>query len=158
MLEFLFGSISSVMAQMTNKTYGAYSTTAVALKFSNGAVGTLLGSYDSSYAYPDSQLVELNGTLGRGVIHDTVRSLSLSRTGDEVAKVWQAGYFNDEARNFKGTFDRHVDRLLPALRAGDAPPVPASAGRRALTLAAAIIESFDTGGRVQTAPYVAEVS
>ena len=69
MLEFLFGPISSVMAQMTDKTYGAYSTIAVALEFANGAVGTLLGSYDSSYAYPDSQLVELNGTRGRAVIH-----------------------------------------------------------------------------------------
>jgi hypothetical protein len=32
MLELLFGPISSVMAQMTNKTYGAYSTIAVALE------------------------------------------------------------------------------------------------------------------------------
>ncbi|MDQ1546286.1 MAG: hypothetical protein QOH69_1190 [Actinomycetota bacterium] len=151
MLELFFGPISSVMAQMTAKTYGAYSTIAVALEFTNGAVGTLLGSYDSSYAYPDSQLVELNGTLGRAVIHDTVRSLSLQSVGDEVAHVWQAGYFNDEARYFAGTFDRHVDRLIPALRDGAVPPVPASAGRRALALAKAIIASYEGGVRVETA-------
>ena len=150
MLELLFGPISSVMAQMTNKTYGAFSTIAVALEFANGAVGTLLGSYDSSYAYPDSQLVELNGTKGRAVIHDTVRSLSLQSVGDEVAHVWQAGYFNDEARFFAGTFDRHVDQLIPALRRGDPPPVPAVAGRRALELAEAIIRSHETGGCVAT--------
>jgi predicted dehydrogenase len=150
MLELFFGPISSVMAQMTDKTYGAYSTIAVALEFANGAVGTLLGSYDSSYAYPDSQLVELNGTLGRAVIHDTVRSLSLQSAGDEVAHVWQAGYFNDEARYFAGTFDRHVDRLIPALREGAPPPVPASAGRRALALAEAIIASYEGGVRVGT--------
>jgi predicted dehydrogenase len=150
MLELLFGPISSVMAQMTDKTYGAYSTIAVALEFENGAVGTLLGSYDSSYAYPDSQLVELGGTLGRAVIHDTVRSLSLQFAGDEVARVWQAGYFNDEARNFAGTFDRHVDRLVPALRDGAPPPVPATAGRRALELAEAIIRSHRDGERVGT--------
>jgi predicted dehydrogenase len=149
MLELLFGPISSVMAQMTDKTYGAYSTIAVALEFANGAVGTLLGSYDSSYAYPDTQLVELNGTLGRAVIHDTVRSLELQSVGDEVAHVWRAGYFNDEARYFAGTFDRHIDRLIPALRNGDAPPVPASAGRRALELAEAIILSHRDGVRVQ---------
>ncbi|MCU1421332.1 MAG: oxidoreductase domain protein [Microbacteriaceae bacterium] len=151
MLELMFGPISSVMAQMTNKTYGAFSTIAVALEFENRAVGTLLGSYDSSYAYPDSQLVELNGTLGRAVIHDTVRSLSISLAGDETARVWQAGYFNDEARGFHGTFDRHVDRLLPALRDGAPPPVPASAGRRALELAEAIIASYEGGRRVATA-------
>lgn len=150
MLELLFGPISSVMAQMTNKTYGAYSTIAVALEFANGAVGTLLGSYDSSYAYPDSQLVELNGTLGRAVIHDTVRSFSFQSVGDEVAHVWQAGYFNDEARYFAGTFDRHVDRLIQALRDGAPPPVPATAGRRALELAEAIIRSHQNGERVGT--------
>jgi predicted dehydrogenase len=150
LLEYLFGPISSVMAQMTDKTYGAYSTIAVALEFENRAVGTLLGSYDSSYAYPDSQLVELNGTLGRAVIHDTVRSLSLQFVGDEVARVWQAGYFNDEARSFSGTFDRHVDRLVPALREGAPPPVPATAGRRAIELAEAIIRSHRDGQRVGT--------
>ena len=150
LLELLFGPTSSVMAQMTDKTYGAYSTIAVALEFANGAVGTLLGSYDSSYAYPDSQLVELGGSLGRAVIHDTVRSLSIQMVGDEVAHVWQAGYFNDEARSFAGTFDRHVDRLIPALRAGAPPPVPAAAGRRALELADAIIRSHATGTRVST--------
>ena len=152
MLELLVGPITSVMAQMTDKTYGACSTIAVALEFENGAVGTLLGSYDSSYAYPDSQLVELNGTVGRAVIHDTVRSLTLQTAGDEVASVWQAGYFNDEARSFQGTFDRHVDRLVSALRAGGPPPVPASAGRRALELAVAIVESYEGGRRVGTTP------
>ena len=62
MLEHLCGPISSVAAQMTNKTYGAWSTIAIALEFANGAVGTMLGSYDSSYAYPDAQRIEINGT------------------------------------------------------------------------------------------------
>ena len=52
MLEHLCGPISSVSTQMTNKTYGAWSTIAIALEFASGAVGTMLGSYDSSYAIP----------------------------------------------------------------------------------------------------------
>ena len=152
MLEHLIGPTSSVMAQMTDKTYGDWSTIAIALEFENGAVGTMLGSYDSSYAYPDSQLVEVNGTTGRLVIRDTVRELELSKAGDEVAAVWRAGYFNDEARYFAGTFDRHVDALLAALRAGDEPPVHARAGRRALELAHAVIRSHDTGQRVVVPP------
>ena len=150
MLEHLCGPIVSVAAQMTNKTYGAFSTMAIALEFADGAVGTMLGSYDSSYAYEDAQRVELNGTLGRAVIHDTVRSLTIEHAGDETAKVWRAGYFNDEARTFEYTFDRHVDALLTALRAGHEPPVPAAAGRRALALALAVIESHETGRRVDT--------
>jgi predicted dehydrogenase len=135
---------------MSNKTYGAWSTMAVAVEFANGAVGTMLGSYDSSYAYPDTQRIELNGTAGRAVIHDTVRSLTLQSAGDETERVWRAGYFNDEARTFEYTFDRHVDALLTALRAGEQPPVHASAGRRALALAHATITSHESGTRVAT--------
>jgi predicted dehydrogenase len=152
MLEYLCGPIASVAAQMTSITYGAFSTIAVALEFASGAVGTMLGSYDSSYAYPDTQRVELNGTGGRAVIHDTVRSLTLQSAGDETERVWRAGYFDDEARSFEATFDRHLDALLAALRAGSPPPVPASAGRRALELAHAVIHSHETGARVPTLP------
>lgn len=148
MLEHLLGPISSVMAQMTNKTYGAYSTVAIALEFANGAVGTLLGSYDSSYAYPETHRLEVNGTQGRAVVVDTVKSFTLSEAGNETSLRWEAGYFNDEARDFHKTFDRHVDELLHALRAGDPPPIHASAGRRALLLARRSIESFEGGMRV----------
>ena len=148
MLEHLVGPIASVAAQMTDSTYGDWSTVALALSFENRAVGTMLGSYDSSYAYPDSQLVEINGTEGRLVIHDTVRKLSIQRAGDETETVWRSGYFNDEARDFHATFDRHVDSVLAALRAGEQPPVHASAGRRALELAHAAITSHETGQRV----------
>jgi predicted dehydrogenase len=112
----------------------------------------MLGTYDSSYAYADTQRIEIDGVSGRAVIHDTVRSLSLQKVGDETARVWRAGYFNDEARNFHGTFDRHVDAILASLRAGEQPPVHARAGRRALELATAAIRSFETGMRVATSP------
>lgn len=151
MLEHLCGPIASVMAQMYDRTRpGTFTTLAVALEFASGAVGTLLGSYDSSYAYPGTHLLEVNGTLGRGVVEDTVRRLVLSRAGDETASVWEAGYFNDEARSFHTTFDRHVDAVLAALRAGAEPPVHARAGRRALELAQAIIRSGAEGVRVAT--------
>jgi predicted dehydrogenase len=148
MLEHLVGPISTVSAHMTDKTYGAFSTIALALDFENRAVGTMLGSYDSSYAYPDTQRVEINGTEGRLVIHDTVRALTFSRAGDDVERRWHSGYFDDEARYFAGTFDRHVDAILDALRAGGAPPIHARAGRRALGLALAAIESHETGRRI----------
>ena len=152
MLEHLCGPIASVAAEWTDKTRpGFYTTLAVALTFADGAVGTLLGSYDSSYAYPDTHRLEINGTRGRAVVEDTVRRLTISRVGDEVAQVWQAGYFNDEARGFHLTFDRHVDAVVAALRAGEEPPVHARAGRRALELAHAIIRSAETGSRVATA-------
>ncbi|MFL5962423.1 MAG: Gfo/Idh/MocA family protein [Gaiellaceae bacterium] len=149
MLEHLCGPISSVMAQMTKKTHGVYSTLAVALEFANGSVGSLVGSYDSSYAYPVTHLLEVNGTEGRATVEDTVKRFTLSRAGDEARTVWEAGYFNDRDREFHRTFDKHVDALLEALRAGDPPPIHARAGLRALELAYAIISSFENGTRVE---------
>jgi predicted dehydrogenase len=150
MLEHLCGPIRSVMAQMTNKTHGPYTTVAIALEFADGAVGSLVGSYDSSYAYPRTNYVEVNGLAGRLTVEDTVARFTLSRAGDESTEVWQAGYFNDPDREFHRTFDRHVDELLAALRAGAEPPIHARAGRRALELALACIASFETGRRVST--------
>ncbi|MBB6733817.1 Gfo/Idh/MocA family protein [Cohnella zeiphila] len=149
MLEHLCGPIESVMAEMTDKTGGGYRTLILALKFANGAVGSLIGTYDSSYAYPDTHRVELDGTKGRAVIHDTVRRYTYHPSGSEIGEVWEAGYFNDEGRDFHRTFHRHLDALLGALRSGQEPPIPARAGHRALRLADAAIRSYETGTRIR---------
>ena len=148
MLEYLCGPIDSVLAEMTDKTGGGYRTLVLALRFASGAVGNLLGTYDSSYAYPGTHLLEINGTKGRVLIEDTVRRYSFQEAGRETAAVWQAGYFNDHDREFGRTFDAYMDALLAAFKQGQPPPVPAQAGRRALALAFAAIESFETGRRV----------
>lgn len=156
MLEYLCGPIDSVMAQMTDKTAsGAYRTVSIALHFANGAVGSLVGSYDTSYAYPNTHVVEVSGTKGRLLIEDTVRRFTFSEHQSETAEVWQAGYFNDRDRSFYQTFDKHVDAMLAAFKAGQEPPVHAIAGRRALELALASVESFRSGRRVDvsTASY-----
>jgi predicted dehydrogenase len=150
MLEHLCGPIDSLMAQMTDMTApGYYRTLAIALHFASGAVGSVVGSYDTSYAYPNTHAVEVCGTKGRVLIEDTVRRYTFSRHESETAEVWQAGYFNDVDRSFYQTFDKHVDAILAAFKAGKEPPVHARSGRRALELAHAAIESFRTGRRVE---------
>ena len=150
LLEHLCGPIESVVAQLADPSGRGWSTLVVGARFGNGAVGSLVGSYDSSYAYQDTHRVELNGTAGRILIDDTVRRYSFQHAEDETAQVWQAGYFNDTDRSFHATFDRHVDELLAALRSGGPPPVHISAGRRALMLAEAVISSYESGSRVST--------
>lgn len=148
MLEFLCGPIASVAAQMTDKTGGGYGTLVLALQFASGAVGSLIGSYDSSYAYPNTHVVEINGGAGRVTVEDTVRRFTFQKRGDETGEVWSAGYFNDRDREFHRTFDAYFDALLAAFKNGQPPPVPAEAGRRTLQLAWAAVESFKTGRRV----------
>jgi len=147
-LEHLAGPIASVMAEMTDKTGGGYRTLVLSMKFESGAVGSLVGSYDSSYAYRGTHLMELNGTRGRVLVEDTVRRYTFQESGNETAEVWEAGYFNDRDREFHRTFDAHLDAVLAALRDRTPPPIHARAGRRALLLAHAAIESFESGRRV----------
>jgi myo-inositol 2-dehydrogenase / D-chiro-inositol 1-dehydrogenase len=148
MLEYLCGPLQSVMAEMTEKTGKGYTSMVLALQFEDGAVGSLVGSYDASYAYPRTHIVEINGTLGHIWIEDTVRKFVYHPLGSEMGETWQAGYFNDFDREFHRTFDKHWNALLTAFLAGDPPPVHARAGWRALRLAMAAIESFETGKRV----------
>ena len=69
------------MAQMTNKTHGpVFTTVSIALEFANGAVGSLVGSYDSSYAYPMTHYLEVNGIEGRAFVEDTVKRFTLQHT------------------------------------------------------------------------------
>ena len=149
MLEYLCGPIETVLAEMSDKqTPGSFQDMVISLKFENGALGSLVGSYNSSYAYADTHRMEINGTQGRVLIEDTVRRFSFQKAGSETAEVWSAGYFNDRDREFQRTFDAYMDDMLLAFRQGRPPPVPASAGRRTLRLALASIESFQSGSRV----------
>ncbi|CAM3134965.1 Gfo/Idh/MocA family oxidoreductase [Paenibacillus lupini] len=149
MLEYLCGPVESVMAEMSDKTGGGYRTLSLALRFENGAVGSLVGSYESSYAYPDTHRVEINGSAGRCVIQDTVKKYTFHAAGNEIGESWEAGYFNDVDREFHRTFDKHMDAVIHALRHGQAPPVDALAGYRALLIAEAAIHSYEQGRRVK---------
>jgi myo-inositol 2-dehydrogenase / D-chiro-inositol 1-dehydrogenase len=147
-LEHLCGPIRSIMAEMTDLTGGGYRTMVLALRFAGGAVGSMTGTYDSSYAYQDTHRLEINGTEGRLVVDDTVRRFSFQKAGEETTEIWQAGYFNDFDREFHRTFDVHLHAVLDAYKRGDQPPVHARAGRRALQLAWAAVESFESGKRI----------
>ena len=154
MLEHFCGAIASVQAEMTDITGIGFSTMVLSLKFANGAVGSLLGTYDSSYAYPGTSRVEVNGTAGRIVIDDTVKRFTFHRAGEEMGQIWEAGFFNDIEREFHRTFDRYLDPMLDSFKRGVEPPVHARAGQRALALAWAAIESYETGRRVTVADAV----
>ena len=119
MLEHLCGPIASVSAHMSSPTGGGHTTMAVALTFASGAVGSLVGSYDSSYAYPETHYVEVNGAAGRVQIVDTVKRFTHSTPGDEIRQVWEAGYFNDRDRDFDHMFELHLDDIVTALRRGE---------------------------------------
>jgi len=149
MLEHLCGPIQSVMAEMTdNGGRNSYSTFTMSLRFANGAVGSFLATMDANEHNRLSQLIEIGGVDGRILIEDNVQRYSFQSTHSDMAETWSAGFFQDDHRAFNQSVDRHIDHMLKAFRAGEAPPVPASEGLRALEIAYAAIESFETGRRI----------
>lgn len=152
MLEYLCGPIASVSCEMSDKTGFGFRSVALALRFNSGAVGSMVGGYDSSFAYKPQHLLEINGTAGRVLVEDTVQKYTFQERGAETRTVWEAGFFNDRDRSFDQTMNRYFDTTLDAFRRGEAPPVHATAGRRALQLALAAIESFESGKRMATFP------
>ena len=149
MLEYLNGPIKSVHSFMTNKTKNGYSTFVVSMKFKNNSIGSLLGSYDTSYAYPNSHYIEINGSKGRVLIEDQVKKYTFNKKNSEVAEVWEAGFFNDYEREFHRTFDKHYNEVIKNFLIKKPPPVIANAGKRALQLALASIMSMQTNKSIK---------
>ena len=148
MLEYLNGPIKSVHSFMTNKTNNGFSTFVVSMKFKNKSVGSLVGSYDTSYAYPNTHYLEINGSKGRILIEDQVRKYSFNKKDNETADVWQSGFFNDYEREFHRTFDEHFNEVIKNFINNKEPPVHAKVGKRALELALFSIESYKKRKRV----------
>ena len=148
MLEYLNGPIKSVHSFMTNKTNNGFSTFVVSMKFKNKSVGSLVGSYDTSYAYPNTHYLEINGSKGRILIEDQVRKYSFNKKDDETAEVWQSGFFNDYEREFHRTFDVHFNEVIKNFINNKEPPVHAKVGKRTLELALSSIESYKKRKRV----------
>lgn len=150
MLEYLCGPIASVMCEMTDRTGHGFRSVALALRFAGGAVGSMVGGYDSSFAYKGAQRLEIDGTAGRVSVEDTVQRFTFQALGEETRTVWEAGYFNDRDRAFHYTLDSYMAATLAAFKRNAPPPAPARCGRRALQLALAAIQSFETGQRIGT--------
>ena len=149
MLEHMFGPVAALSAEMTDGGgKGGYGTFTLSLRFENGAVGAFLATVDANDSNRNCQYIELGGTRGRILIEDNLRRYSYQASGRDTEEVWQAPFFADAERSFGFNLDRHLDALIPALTAGEAPPVPAERGLRALKLAMAAIDSFENGRRV----------
>ena len=150
MLEHLCGPIASVMAEMTeNGGRKSYSTFTLSIRFKNGGIASFLATLDANEHNRLSQMIEIGGVNGRILIEDNVQKYTYQATDSDMAETWQAGFFEDDLRCFGKNLDRHLDALIPALLRKDTPPVPASKGLRALELAYAAIESFETGKRIE---------
>ena len=122
---------------------GVYTSAAIALRFRSGAVGSILGSWDSSNDHPQAQLFEFSGTEGRVVVENVVDAVRLSEHAEAAYSEWRPGLFDTERRDFWHTIDAHLAAFVDCIGRGVSPPVTGEDGLRALELAFAAIRSHE---------------
>lgn len=122
-----------------------WSTATFNMRFKNGAVGTLTGSYDIERGHP-MERCEVAGTKGRFVIEDMYREVTLYPAGNLEKIVYTNPIFGG-MRDFEDTFRNRLHRFLEQLTEGVRPEAIDGSGADALAaqkVLAAAIESLET--------------
>lgn len=140
------GEVAEVTCAMSDRRDDfAYHNVQIGLRFADGGVGSVLGSWDGTRLHP-IELAEIQGTGGRARIDNVVSRFTFEPNGSDLAEVWEPRPFGDrrELLQFYPTTVRaHVDAPVLALETSTAPPVSGEDGLRALQLVKAAILAFE---------------
>jgi predicted dehydrogenase len=121
-----------------------WSTATFNMRFKNGMVGTLTGSYDIERGHP-MERCEVAGVKGRFVIDDMYREVTLYPAGEMEKRVYSNPVFGG-MRDFEETFLNRQHRFLEQLSEGVAPDEIDGSGADGLAaqkVLAAAIESLE---------------
>jgi len=123
-----------------------WSTAQFNLRFRNGVVGSLTGSYDIARGHP-MERCEVAGTGGRFVIEDIFREVTLYPAGSQEKTVYSEPSMWGGMRDFNDTFRERINRFVEQVEAGVAPEEIDGSGEDGLAaqkVLAAAIESLET--------------
>jgi predicted dehydrogenase len=121
-----------------------WSTAQFNMRFKNGAVGHLTGSYDIARGHP-MERCEVAGQKGRFVIEDMFREVTLYPAGDLQKIVYTNPIFGG-MRGFDDTFRNRLTRFVEQLNEGACPDEIDGAGTDGLAaqkVLAAAVESIE---------------
>ena len=121
-----------------------YSTAQFNMRFKNGCVGHLTGSYDIERGHP-MERCEVAGLQGRFVIDDMYREATLYPAGEMEKRVFSNPIFGG-MRDFEDTFRNRLGRFVEQLEEGAEPEeIDGSGydGLQAQKVLAAAIESVE---------------
>jgi predicted dehydrogenase len=142
-MRYFCGDVSQVQSFAT-KAPGReiWSTAHFSLKFANGVVGGLTGSYDIERGHP-MERCEVAGTGGRFVLEDMMSQLTLYPAGNPEKTVLSNTPFGDiPEKVFEDTFRNRIHRFVDQVAAGARPEDIEGSGAEALAaqrvLAAAV--------------------
>ncbi|MCE9590333.1 MAG: Gfo/Idh/MocA family oxidoreductase [Planctomycetes bacterium] len=141
------GDIESVQCFATKAPGRAiWSTASFNMKFKNGAVGHLTGSYDIERGHP-MERCEVAGLKGRFIIDDMWREATLFPAGDSTKLVYTNPIFGG-FRDFEDTFADRLHVFLEQVGQGVKPEQIDGSGADGLAaqkVLAAAIESIENG-------------
>jgi predicted dehydrogenase len=146
-MRYFCGDVEAVQCFAT-KAPGRkiYSTAHFSLKFKNGVVGGLTGSYDIERGHP-MERCEVAGTGGRFVLDDMWRELTFYPAGNLEKTVYSNPVFGG-MRDFEDTFRNRIHKFLEQVTAGVEPDKIDGSGAEGLAaqrVLQAAIESIEKG-------------
>ena len=145
-MRYFCGDVEAVQLFATTAPGRTIWTTAhFSMKFRNGVVGGLTGSYDIERGHP-MERCEVAGTLGRFVIEDMYREVTLYPAGNLEKTVFTNPIFGG-MRDFTDTFINRIHRFLEQVTEGVDPAEIDGSGADGLAaqkVLAAAIESVKT--------------
>ena len=121
-----------------------WSTAQFNMRFKNGVVGSLTGSYDIERGHP-MERCEVAGLKGRFVLEDMWREVTLYPAGDPEKTVYTNPVFGGY-RDFTDTFRARIHRFLEQVAAGVSPEEIDASGEDGLAaqkVLATAIESLE---------------
>lgn len=119
-MRHFMGDVEAVQCFATKAPGRAiWSTATFNMRFKNGAVGTLTGSYDIERGHP-MERCEVAGTGGRFVIDDMWHEATLYPAGEMEKRVFTNPIFGG-MRDFEDTFRNRIHRFLEQVSEGADP-------------------------------------
>jgi len=145
-MRYFCGDVEAVQCFVTKAPgRSIWSTAQFNLRFVNGVVGSLTGSYDIERGHP-MERCEVAGTGGRFVLEDMWRELTLYPAGDLVKSVYTNPVFGG-MRDFEDSFRDRIHTFCREVTDGVAPEAIDGSGADGLAaqkVLAAAIESVQT--------------
>lgn len=145
-MRYFCGDVEAVQCFATKAPgRSIWSTAHFSLRFKNGVVGGLTGSYDIERGHP-MERCEVGGTGGRFVLEDMWRELTLYPAGNLEKIVYTNPVFGG-LRDFTDTFINRIHRFLEQVSGGARPEEIDGSGAEGLAaqkVLAAAIESLNS--------------
>lgn len=146
-MRYFCGDIEAVQCFATKAPgRNIWSTAHFSMKFKNGVVGGLTGSYDIERGHP-MERCEVAGTGGRFVLDDMWREATFYPAGNLEKTVYTNPVFGG-FRDFEDTFRDRIHTFLEQVAAGTKPDAIDGSGADGLAaqkVLQAAIESLETG-------------